>query len=70
MCYNAEKANKQYIPAKENARLKTRRAEKSIQKRSKRMLPEKLMGNSIQLCSDLSEILIQIQGASTNLVAA
>ena len=31
---------------------------------------EKLLGNSIQLCGDLLEILIQIQGACTNLVAA
>ena len=33
------------------------------------MLPEKLLGNSIQLCGDLPEILIQIQGACTDLVA-
>lgn len=35
-----------------------------------RMLPEKLLGDSIQLYGDLPEILIQIQGAGTNLVAA
>ena len=46
------------------------KAGKSTWKRSKRMLPEKLLGNSIQLCGDLPEILIQIQGACTNLVAA
>lgn len=34
------------------------------------MLPEKLLGNSIQLCGDLPEILIEIQGACTDLVAA
>ena len=34
------------------------------------MLSEKLLGNSIQLCGDLPEILIQIQGACTDLVAA
>ena len=39
-------------------------------KRSKRMLPEKLLGNSIQLCGDLPKILIQIQCACTDLIAA
>lgn len=34
------------------------------------MLPEKLLGDSIQLYGDLSEILIKIQGAGTNLIAA
>ena len=38
--------------------------------RSKRMLPEKLLGNSIQLCGDLPKILIQIQCACTDLIAA
>ena len=44
--------------------------DKSTWKRSKRILPEKLLGNSIQLCGDLPEILIEIQGACTDLVAA
>ena len=50
--------------------LKNRRAGKSTWKRSKRMLPEKLQGDAIQLCGDLPEILIEIQSACTNLVAA
>ena len=33
------------------------------------MLPEKLLGNSIQLCGDLPKILIQIQCACTDQVA-
>ena len=49
--------------------MKNRRAGKSTWKRSKRMLPEKLLGNSIQLCGDLPKILIQIQCACTDQVA-
>ena len=45
------------------------KAGKSTWKRSKRMLPEKLLGNSIQLCGDLPKILIQIQCACTDQVA-
>lgn len=40
-----------------------------MRERSDRMPSEKLLSNFIQLCGDLSEILIQIQGAGTNQIA-
>ena len=41
-----------------------------MRERSDRMPSEKLLSNFIQLCGDLPEILIEIQGACTDLVAA
>ena len=40
-----------------------------MRERADRMPSEKLLSNFIQLCGDLPEILIQIQGAGTNQIA-